>query len=233
MPRVVTAGVPMRMPLATIGGFWSNGIAFLLTVMPALPSAASATLPVMPLREHVDQHQVVVGAAADEPEAGRATAPPPAPGVGDDLLLIVVELRLQRFLEAHRLGRDDVHQRPALDAGEHRAIEVLRRTARGRAPCRRAGRAASCASWSSRSRSAAPGSDARRRRRGRRCAPCRSSTSAPTSLADRADPREVDDARIGARADHDHLRLVLVREPLELLVVDPLVVLAHAVGDDR
>ena len=48
MPRVVTAGVPMRMPLATIGGFSSNGIAFLLTVMPARSSAASATLPVMP-----------------------------------------------------------------------------------------------------------------------------------------------------------------------------------------
>src|SRR6185295_195842 len=48
IPRVVTAGVPMRMPLATMGGFLSNGMAFLLTVMPALPSAASATLPVMP-----------------------------------------------------------------------------------------------------------------------------------------------------------------------------------------
>src|SRR5262249_17325130 len=43
MPRVVTAGVPIRIPLATIGGFWSNGIAFLFTVMAALPSAASAT----------------------------------------------------------------------------------------------------------------------------------------------------------------------------------------------
>ncbi len=51
MPRVVTAGVPMRTPLATIGGFWSNGIAFLLTVMPALPSADSATLPVMPFEK--------------------------------------------------------------------------------------------------------------------------------------------------------------------------------------
>ena len=40
IPRVVTAGVPTRMPLATIGGFWSNGIAFLLTVIPALPSAS-------------------------------------------------------------------------------------------------------------------------------------------------------------------------------------------------
>src|ERR687897_3188338 len=35
MPRVVTAGVPIRMPLAVIGGFGANGMAFLLTVMPA------------------------------------------------------------------------------------------------------------------------------------------------------------------------------------------------------
>ena len=57
--------------------------------------------------------------------------------------------------------------------------------------------------------------------------------TAPTALATGADAREVDDARVGAGADDDHLRLVLVRQPLQLLVVDPLVVLAHAVGDDR
>jgi hypothetical protein len=48
IPRVVIAGVPIRIPLATIGGFSSNGIAFLFTVMPALPSAVSATLPLIP-----------------------------------------------------------------------------------------------------------------------------------------------------------------------------------------
>ena len=48
MPRVVTAGVPMRMPLALSGGFWSNGIVFWFTVMPALPSAVVASLPVRP-----------------------------------------------------------------------------------------------------------------------------------------------------------------------------------------
>ena len=51
MPRVVTAGVPRRTPLATIGGFLSNGMAFLFTVMPAVPSAASAALPVMPFEK--------------------------------------------------------------------------------------------------------------------------------------------------------------------------------------
>ena len=44
MPRVVTAGVPRRTPLATIGGLVSNGMAFLFTVMAARPSAASATV---------------------------------------------------------------------------------------------------------------------------------------------------------------------------------------------
>ena len=34
MPRVVMAGVPMRMPEATSGGRVSNGIVFLFTVMP-------------------------------------------------------------------------------------------------------------------------------------------------------------------------------------------------------
>ena len=49
---------------------------------------------------------------------------------------------------------------------------------------------------------------------------------------DLGDAREVDDARVGARAHHDHLRLVLVREPRELVVVDPLVLFAHAVRND-
>ena len=46
-PRVVDAGVPRRRPLVTIGGRGSFGTAFLLTVMLAWPSAASASLPVM------------------------------------------------------------------------------------------------------------------------------------------------------------------------------------------
>ena len=48
IPRVVRAGVPRRMPDATIGEFVSNGIVFLFAVIPALSSAFSATLPVMP-----------------------------------------------------------------------------------------------------------------------------------------------------------------------------------------
>ena len=47
-----------------------------------------------------------------------------------------------------------------------------------------------------------------------------------------ADAGEIDHARVGAGAHHDHLRLVLVGQALELVVVDPLVVLPHAVGHD-
>ena len=46
MPRVVTAGVPIRMPLVTNGERVSNGTAFLLTVMRALSSVSWATFPV-------------------------------------------------------------------------------------------------------------------------------------------------------------------------------------------
>ena len=66
MPRVVTAGVPSRMPLAWNGERVSNGMVFLLTVMPASSSAIWQSLPVRSLRAHVHQHQMVVRAAADE-----------------------------------------------------------------------------------------------------------------------------------------------------------------------
>ena len=48
IPRVVTAGVPMRTPEATIGGRVSKGIVFLLTVIRTRSSAFSASLPEMP-----------------------------------------------------------------------------------------------------------------------------------------------------------------------------------------
>ena len=49
IPRVVTAGVPIRMPLVTKGDWVSFGTVFLFTVIPAASSAFSATLPVTSL----------------------------------------------------------------------------------------------------------------------------------------------------------------------------------------
>ncbi len=45
-PRVVPAGVPSRTPEVTVGFSGSNGMPFLLQVMWARSSAASATFPV-------------------------------------------------------------------------------------------------------------------------------------------------------------------------------------------
>ena len=50
MPRVVTAGVPSRMPLGLNGELVSKGMVLRLTVMPALCSAVSAGRPSSPSR---------------------------------------------------------------------------------------------------------------------------------------------------------------------------------------
>jgi hypothetical protein len=47
------------------------------------------------------------------------------PGVVDHLLGVGLERRLQRLAEGDRLGGDDVLQRTALQAGEHRRIDLL------------------------------------------------------------------------------------------------------------
>ncbi len=44
-PRIVAAGVPMRMPDVTIGGRGSNGTAFRFTVSPTSWKRSSASLP--------------------------------------------------------------------------------------------------------------------------------------------------------------------------------------------
>jgi hypothetical protein len=68
MPRVVTAGVPRRMPLAWNGERVSKGMVFLLTVMPASSSADLAFLAGQSPAAHVHQHQVIVRPAADQAE---------------------------------------------------------------------------------------------------------------------------------------------------------------------
>jgi hypothetical protein len=52
-------------------------------------------------------------------------------------------------------------------------------------------------------------------------------------VGNRAYAGEVEVARVRAGADDDQLRLVLVREAVQFVIVEALVVLAHAVGDDR
>ena len=86
MPRVVSAGVPMRMPEGSIGLRSSNGIMFLLTVMPQRSSASLGQLAADAQRRDVDQHQVIVGAAADQLQAAGQQRLGQRLGVVDDLL---------------------------------------------------------------------------------------------------------------------------------------------------
>ncbi len=57
---------------------------FLLQVMWARPSAASAALPVRPFGRQVDQHQVVVGAAGHQLQAAGEDLARERLGVVDD-----------------------------------------------------------------------------------------------------------------------------------------------------
>jgi hypothetical protein len=68
---------------------------------------------------------VIVGAVGHHLVAALLENRDHGAGVGDHAPLIVLEFRLQRFKKGHGLGGDDVHQRAALDAGEHQRAELL------------------------------------------------------------------------------------------------------------
>src|SRR5216683_3826206 len=77
------------------------------------------------LRAKVDQHHVVVGAAAHQAKAAARQLRGKRFRVDDHLLRVDLEIRLERFAETHRLGGDRVHQRAALNAGKHRGVDRL------------------------------------------------------------------------------------------------------------
>ena len=66
-----------------------------------------------------------VGAAGDQVGAALLQPPGEHPGIGDDRLCIGLEAGLERLAKRHRLGGDDMHQRPALQAREHCRIDLL------------------------------------------------------------------------------------------------------------
>ena len=69
-------------------------------------------------RTQVNQHQVVVRAAGNDPEAFVLECLCQHGGVLHDLLLVCFEFRSHRFLEADGFRRDYMFQRSALKSGE-------------------------------------------------------------------------------------------------------------------
>ena len=124
-PRVVAAGLPSRMPEVTVGFSGSNGMPFLLQVMPARSRLCFGRLAGQSLRPQIDQDEVGVGAAGDQVQAGLDHRRGERLGVVDHLAGVGLEVGAQRLAERDRLGGDDVHQRTALDAGEHRGVDPL------------------------------------------------------------------------------------------------------------
>ena len=81
IPAVVTAAVPIRSPLVTNGDRGSSGMVLRLSVMPgSIEDLLGLLARQLRLeRPQVDQHQMVVGPARDQPEPlappGRGPAP--------------------------------------------------------------------------------------------------------------------------------------------------------------
>ena len=165
---------------------------------------------------------MVVGAAGAEAvaaldELGRERA-----GVRHHLLAVVGEFRPQRLAEGHGLGGDDVHQRAALAARENLAIElggdllvVREDQAAARAAERLVRGGGDHVRMRERARVHARGHQARDVRDVRH-------EERAHRIGDGAEAREVDDARVGAVAADDHLRLGLEGDLLDGVVVEKL-----------
>ena len=69
MPRVVVAGVPTRIPDATLGGFCVERDRVLVDGDPDVVEEGLGLAAGDPQRRHVDEREVVVGAAADQARA--------------------------------------------------------------------------------------------------------------------------------------------------------------------
>ena len=184
------------------------------------------------LRPEIDQHQMVVGAAGDDVEAAALQRRRKRPRILDDALRIDLEVGPQRLAERDRLRGDDMHQRPALQAGEDRRVDLLRdllvvgedqaaartaqRLVRGRRDDMR---------MRDRRRMHAAGDEPGEMRHV-------DHQIGADRIGDLAEALEIPDARIGRAAGDDELRLVGVRDPLDLVVVEQLVLAPHAVGHD-
>ena len=111
---------------------------------------------------------------------------------------VILEARLQRLLEADRLGGDDVHQRSALDAGEDDFVDLLGVLGFRAESARRAGpRSVLCVVVVTKS---ACGTGLGCRPAATSPAMCAMSTIRYRAalVGDCGNAREVDDARIGA-----------------------------------
>ena len=73
----------------------------------------------------IEEKHMVIGAAGHDAVTEHDEAGADRFGIVDDLLGVVAEARLKRFVETHGFGCDDVHEGAALNAWENLAIDFL------------------------------------------------------------------------------------------------------------
>ena len=101
MPRVVTAGVPTRMPLVTNGLWVVERHHVLVERDVRAAEGLFRHLPGDPFVAEVDEHEVVVGAAADQIVATLHKRRRHGLGVLDDLLHVSFVAGLECFTKRH------------------------------------------------------------------------------------------------------------------------------------
>ena len=113
----------MRRPEVTVGGRSSNGTPFLLTVMPARSRRSSPSAPVRAVAERSTSRRWLSVPPLTSVEAAVEQLGRQRPAVRHDLLLAGLELGRERVRQRDGLARDDVHERPALEAREDGAVD--------------------------------------------------------------------------------------------------------------
>ncbi len=180
----------------------------------------------------VDEHQMVVGAAGNQAKAALNHALAHCGAVGDDVLDVGLELGLQRLAEGNGLGGDDVHERAALGAREHRAVDLLGKglvVGEDEAAARAAKGLVAGGGYH-----VGIGHRAGVQAHGNQAGDVRHVDHQVGAhlVGDLAHALEVDDAGVCGSAAHDELRLHLEGNALHLVVVDKLGFGVYAVGHD-
>ena len=175
---------------------------------------------------------MIVRAAGDDVIAARLDGLGEHLGIVHDGLGVDLERRLQRLMERHGLRRNNVHERATLEAGKHRGVDLLgdilvvgeddaaARTAERLVRRRRHDMSV-------------------RHRRGVH-ATCHEACDMghihhqvrADAVGNGAEARPVPEARVGGAAGQDQLGLVGLGNALDLVEVDELIFLAHAIGHD-
>ena len=183
------------------------------------------------LRPEIDEDQMRVGATGDDGKAVAAQGFRQCLGVLDDILHVEFVVGRKRLAEGDRLRRNRMHQGTALQARKHGGVDFPRQLlvvgehqAAARAAERLVCRRSDDVSVGERAWMRAAGDESGEMRHVNH-------EYGADRIRDFAEAREINHARIGGAAGDDDFRLCVVRERLDFVIVDALIVAPHAIGD--